>query len=112
MIIRENESELTNCIGGDPGRDLFVSPGDPAFFLHHGNIDRTWWLWQMQDPATRIDDWTTAVNGPFTMRNETAPFINGTAEDYLQLGYVAEGKTFQLGDFLDPTTGSLCYVYE
>ncbi|CAN8100374.1 unnamed protein product [Discula destructiva] len=99
-------------LGGDPGRDLFVSPGDPAFFLHHGMIDRAWWLWQMQDPATRIEDWTTAVKGPFTMRNETAPFRNGTAEDVIQLGYVAEGKAFQLGELLDPTAGFLCYVYE
>src|SRR6187402_2344504 len=28
-------------IGGDPGGDLFTSPGDPTFFLHHAQIDRT-----------------------------------------------------------------------
>src|SRR4051794_28055678 len=26
-------------IGGDRGGDLFTSPGDPMFFLHHGQID-------------------------------------------------------------------------
>lgn len=28
--------------GGDPGGDIFASPGDPVFWLHHGQIDRTW----------------------------------------------------------------------
>lgn len=27
-------------IGGDPGSDPFISPGDPAFYLHHANVDR------------------------------------------------------------------------
>jgi len=36
-------------IGGDPGGDPFISPGDPAFFLHHGQIDRVYWIWQMLD---------------------------------------------------------------
>lgn len=36
-------------MGGDPGGDPFISPGDPAFFLHHGQIDRVYWIWQMLD---------------------------------------------------------------
>jgi hypothetical protein len=30
---------------GDPGADLYTSPGDPAFYLHHGQIDRLWDFW-------------------------------------------------------------------
>ncbi|KPM45912.1 hypothetical protein AK830_g692 [Neonectria ditissima] len=37
-------------IGGDPGADLFTSPGDPAFWLHHGMMDRMWALWQASHP--------------------------------------------------------------
>jgi len=33
-------------VGGDPGGDVYVSTNDPLFFLHHGMIDRIWWLWQ------------------------------------------------------------------
>lgn len=33
-------------IGGDPAMDLYVSPAEPAFWLHHGMIDLTWWAWQ------------------------------------------------------------------
>lgn len=30
-------------IGGDAGSDFYNSPADPAFFPHHGMIDRVWW---------------------------------------------------------------------
>ncbi|KAK0651127.1 hypothetical protein B0T16DRAFT_453629 [Cercophora newfieldiana] len=47
-------------MAGDPGGDLFASPGDPAFWLHHGQIDRTWWMWQNYlSPKTR----TSALGG-------------------------------------------------
>jgi tyrosinase len=33
-------------VGGDmsPG----TSPNDPIFWLHHANVDRIWWNWQLQ----------------------------------------------------------------
>jgi tyrosinase len=40
-------------IGGDPGSDPFISPGDPAFWLHHGQVDRLYWIWQNLDWANR-----------------------------------------------------------
>ncbi|KAB5582305.1 hypothetical protein GE09DRAFT_1197762 [Coniochaeta sp. 2T2.1] len=46
-------------IGGDPGGDLFTSPADPAFYLHHAQIDRVWWVWQNLDPEKR----TRAIGG-------------------------------------------------
>jgi tyrosinase len=33
-------------IWGDPGGDVYVSPAEPVFWLHHGAIDRHWWMWQ------------------------------------------------------------------
>lgn len=32
-------------IWGDPGGDVFVSPNEPTFWLHHGQLDRHWWMW-------------------------------------------------------------------
>lgn len=32
-------------IWGDPGGDVYVSPGEPVFWLHHGQVDRHWWMW-------------------------------------------------------------------
>jgi tyrosinase len=40
-------------IGGDPGSDLWLSPGDPMFYLHHGQMDRVYWIWQNLDWANR-----------------------------------------------------------
>lgn len=41
--------------GGVGGTMLNVagSIGDPLFFLHHTNLDRLWWEWQLVDPDTR-----------------------------------------------------------
>lgn len=34
-------------IWGDPGGDVYVSPGEPVFWLHHGQLDRHWWMWSL-----------------------------------------------------------------
>ncbi len=31
-------------------KQVFNSPGDPMFWLHHGMVDRTYWIWQNQKP--------------------------------------------------------------
>ncbi|KAK3396554.1 hypothetical protein B0T20DRAFT_275142 [Sordaria brevicollis] len=51
-------------IGGDPAGDFFLSNGDPAFYLHHGQVDRVWWIWQHLDPANRHN-----VSGTHTFLN-------------------------------------------
>jgi Common central domain of tyrosinase len=54
--LRESIPRVLLCIqklkvySGDPGADLFTSPGDPAFYLHHGQIDRLWTLWYVERP--------------------------------------------------------------
>lgn len=32
-------------IWGDPGGDVYVSPAEPTFWLHHAQLDRHWWMW-------------------------------------------------------------------
>ena len=39
---------------GGPGIDAFASPGDPAFYLHHAQVDRVWALWQGLKPEERL----------------------------------------------------------
>lgn len=100
------------ALGGDPGRDVYTSPGDPAFWSHHANIDRVWWMWQMQDPDVRSGNVSTAIRGPLTTNNLYEPYGNGTLLSEQDLGYVADWETVPLGELLSTTSGKFCYVYE
>lgn len=98
-------------IGGDPGGDFFASSGDPAFYLHHAQIDRTWWIWQNLSPGAR----TNAIGGTITIFN-SPPSRNGTLEDILDLGVlnaVAQGPR-PIADVMSTVGqggGPLCYIY-
>ncbi|PQE09195.1 tyrosinase central domain-containing protein [Rutstroemia sp. NJR-2017a BBW] len=81
-------------IGGDPGGDFFTSPGDPAFWLHHGMIDRVWWIWQIQDWEKRQN----AVSGTITLGN-VPPSRNTTLEDLQDIGFNA--GPVKLGDLMN-----------
>ncbi|TDZ33115.1 Tyrosinase-like protein orsC [Colletotrichum spinosum] len=74
------------AIAGDPGGDFYNSPADPAFWLHHGMIDRTWWIWQMQDLNKRL----TEVSGVTSMMGFGSP--NGTLNDDIDLSVNAPKK--------------------
>lgn len=49
--------------------DAFASAGDPAFYLHHAQVDRIWTLWQnIDEPRNRtrqVYGTSTALNGEF-----------------------------------------------
>ena len=49
--------------------DVFASPADPVFWLHHAQVDRLWTIWQnLEDPRERTDQvWgtQTAANSRF-----------------------------------------------
>lgn len=56
-------------IGGDPANDIKVSAGDPIFYLHHGQVDRLWTIWQALSPTTRfgkIFGTSTAFNSKYS----------------------------------------------
>lgn len=93
-------------VGGDPGGDLFASPGDPYWYLQHSQIDRVWWIWQNQDPENRryqIGDTITVNNSP--------PSRNATLEDVIDLGVNAP-ESIKLADLVDTQSGPFCYTYE
>ncbi|KAI6836173.1 tyrosinase central domain-containing protein [Hortaea werneckii] len=92
-------------VGGDPGGDLFASPGDPYFFLHHAQIDRTYWIWQNQQLATR----QYALAGTLTLNN-SPPSRNGTLDDVLELGVNAGAITIR--EAMSTLGGGFCYIYE
>lgn len=41
---------------GGMNNDLFISPGDPAFYFHHAQVDRVWTLWQGRNLARRENE--------------------------------------------------------
>ncbi|KAL2193816.1 tyrosinase-like protein [Corynascus similis CBS 632.67] len=93
-------------ISGDPGSDAFISPGDPAFYLHHAQIDRVYWIWQMLDFEKR-----QGVFGTNTMLNYP-PSENTTVEDTVDVGHL--GAPIKIKNLMSTTgqNGSpLCYIY-
>ncbi|KAK2629561.1 hypothetical protein QTJ16_000381 [Diplocarpon rosae] len=91
-------------MAGDPSGDIFASPGDPAFWLHHAQIDRTWWIWQNQNLAARQN----AIGGTITLDNSPAS-RPGRLEDPLSLGVNAPNIT--IGDAMSTLAGPFCYIY-
>lgn len=92
-------------IGGDPGGDLFASPGDPAFFLHHAQIDRTWWIWQNLNATARL---YAFEGGTSTLDPTGSP--PGKLTDPIIMGSLAD--TITNFDGMSTTTGPYCYYYE
>lgn len=92
-------------MGGDPGRDVFVSPGDPAFWLHHGMIDRVWWIWQLLDWEGRGDE----VAGTETFL-DSPPSGEVTLQTGVELGF-AGGERRVLGELMSSVGRMFCYVY-
>ncbi|KAF2002056.1 Di-copper centre-containing protein [Amniculicola lignicola CBS 123094] len=92
-------------IGGDPGGDLFASPGDPAFFFHHGMIDRVWWTWQNLDLKNR----QYAIGATITVNN-SPPSRNATLDDTFDLGYVGV-PTVSIRQTSHTLAGPFCYIY-
>ncbi|KIW33257.1 uncharacterized protein PV07_00124 [Cladophialophora immunda] len=85
--------------------DFFASPSDPAFYLHHGMIDRVWTLWQAADPANRVN----ALSGTSTIFNQnTTP--NVTLDTVVNWGYLGPPKT--LRQLVSVTAGDFCYGYQ
>ncbi|KIJ28356.1 hypothetical protein M422DRAFT_270357 [Sphaerobolus stellatus SS14] len=52
-------------VGGTLGEmgDLYNSPADPIFYMHHANLDRVWWSWQAKNLSARLAD----ISGPIIL---------------------------------------------
>ena len=94
-------------VGGDPGGDLFSSPGDPYFFLHHAMIDRVYWTWQNQDVGPRTFG-NNSLSGTITLNN-SPPSRNTTKDDVIDLGVNA--APVRIADTFSTLGGPFCYIY-
>lgn len=92
-------------MGGDPGSDAFISPGDPAFYLHHAQVDRVYWIWQNLDFAARQGVWGT------TFFMDLFPSPNTTVNDLIDIKPLTP-TTRPIKDLMDTVGGTpFCYVY-
>jgi len=100
-------------IGGTLGimGDLYVSPGDPIFFLHHANLDRVWWSWQMKNQPARLTDF----GGPSCILDYYTPAHpqacpNETLSQTMDLG--VNFGTVTVADTMNIQGDTLCYDYD
>ncbi|KAK7984787.1 hypothetical protein PG996_005974 [Apiospora saccharicola] len=91
-------------IAGDPAGDFYVSPGDPAFYLHHAMIDRTWAIWQMQDLPNRMQ----VIAGGTSMMGWGSRAQK--LEDPVDLDVIAD-KVYKISDLVSVVDGPFCYYY-
>jgi len=83
---------------GSVMRDVYASPGDPVFWLHHAMVDRHFRVWQNLD-GSRVN----YINGegpggqPLTM--DTPIYLNGLKPD------------LKVQDIMNTLGGFLCYRY-
>ncbi|KAK7995202.1 hypothetical protein PG990_013975 [Apiospora arundinis] len=96
-------------INGDPGGDLWVSPAEPAFWLHHGNMDRMWTLWQAIDPVNRTVLLDDGPYGHITWNNEPPSRLT-TMDDVINIGWAGPQTTMR--EMMSTTAGPLCYFYK
>ncbi|KAL1872652.1 hypothetical protein Daus18300_004197 [Diaporthe australafricana] len=91
-------------IGGDAD-DLFSSPVDPAFYLHHTMLDYVFWIWQALHPSEALN-----IAGTLTLGNNP-PSRDTRLNDTLYFNYLDQPQR-PISDILDTLGGSpLCYIY-
>ncbi|KAK8874731.1 Di-copper centre-containing protein [Apiospora arundinis] len=93
------------AVSGDPSGDFYNSPNEPLFWIHHGQVDRLWWIWQNQKPVERA----LQVAGTRTMYNKP-PSDDATLEDILHMD--TTGADVVLRDAVSSVGGKYCYIYE
>ena len=85
-------------------QDLFASPQDPTFMLHHAMIDRLWAMWQGIDEWHRRD----ALNGTNVILNP--PWAQPVTLDMvMEFGNL--DKPRQVREVMNPRANGLCYLY-
>ncbi len=74
---------------------------DPLFFLHHAQLDRMWWKWQLDSPQTRLFEYTGL------------PRFGSTREASLDdsLTYGGFIPDISVRKVMDTEGGLLCYRY-
>jgi len=79
----------------------FSAPNDPVFYLHHTQLDRLWYLWQLEQPGKRFLEYEG-----ISFRNSTQP---GSLDDSLSSNGLA--PEVLVSDVMRTDSGYICYRY-
>jgi tyrosinase len=82
--------------------DVFASPGDPLFYLHHTYLDKIWWQWQSQNLSFRLTEVSGANQGTFFF----PPAGNGSFPIGPPNGTIPGGPNGTFPPFLPPPSGN------
>lgn len=86
--------------------DVFTSPQEPSFMLHHAMIDRLWSIWQRSgDGVSRLE----ALNGTAIYGNLPEAEIV-TLDTVVEFGPLDGPRT--IGELMDVQAGEYCYRYD
>ncbi|TIC90617.1 Tyrosinase ustQ [Colletotrichum higginsianum] len=95
---------IHSSIGGDMSPS--TSPNDPIFFLHHGQIDRLWALWQNEQLENRTLDYS-GIRTQDQFDGTTPPAAS--LEDIMPMYGLADDVAVK--EYMSAQSGPLCYRY-
>lgn len=89
---------------GSTQLDVFNSPADPVFWLHHAQVDRLWAIWQGQDLEGRVKQvWGTGTAG------DIPPSPNVTLDTGVNFEVLSPSK--KVREVVSTIDYDLCYIY-
>ncbi|EJD52853.1 Di-copper centre-containing protein [Auricularia subglabra TFB-10046 SS5] len=92
---------------GAVGGDIFSSPTEPAFYLHHAMIDKVWSQWQSVHTSRVFGD--NAIFGTLTSQN-IPPSANATFHTVINWGQFGEPRA--LRELMAVGRGEMCFQYD
>lgn len=117
-------------IWGDPGGDVYVSPAEPGFWLHHGQLDRHWWMWANYleaEVSTRASQYegefdfymflaceqgTDTVTGGTNWMNPSSARGQPTDPQWLSVTAPDGTDGIASNQLFSTTAGPFCYLYK
>ncbi|KAI9362115.1 hypothetical protein DFJ73DRAFT_13247 [Zopfochytrium polystomum] len=103
-----DDTVAPNGVCGDMAAGAY-SPNDPIFYLHHGMMDKMWYLWQKTCPS-----FATAYSGQLNTNNGANPDSALNAYSDNAAAYDAQlldSWAVPVAEVLSTTGGYLCYTY-
>ncbi len=82
-VKRKNESGMHNGVHvwvGGKMADVPTAPNDPAFWLHHSNIDRLWAQWQARFPGDAAKQWPSVADITTARTTGVSGLVNPNAK--------------------------------